>query len=126
MPSPDNPTCILAVFAKPPLPGRTKLRLAKKIGHEKTAALSSAMLYDILCEAKELTDAKVILFYSPDACVSDFNDSIPNRKIFFEVQKGKCLGKRLKFHLQVLMLIMLKTLINWQISYKKILEKRLH
>ena len=51
---------IICIFAKPPVPGKTKSRLAEQVGKKNAADLSRAMLLDILEEAKRINEKLVL------------------------------------------------------------------
>ena len=55
----------IAIFAKPPIAGVTKGRLAADIGNELAAELSGAMLYDITYESTCVKNSKTVIFYPP-------------------------------------------------------------
>jgi uncharacterized protein len=83
---------IICIFAKPPVPGKTKSRLAKVIGDEFAADLSRAMLLDIIEQTKLVQYSKIVLFYPPDSDPSllKFVGDYPLFK-----QNGSNLGERL-------------------------------
>ncbi len=51
----------ICIFARPPLPGRTKARLAAELGPEAAAAIARALLADTLAAARAVPDARVVL-----------------------------------------------------------------
>ncbi len=55
------PDLVIALFAKPPVPGRVKTRLAVHIGAERAAALAAAMLRDAWTAASGVPGAAVVL-----------------------------------------------------------------
>ena len=64
-------TNYLVLFAKPPLSGMAKARLAAELGVEAAALIASALLADtlVLCESvifDDLTAPKLVLAYSED------------------------------------------------------------
>ena len=60
---------VIAVFARAPIPGQTKTRLARVIGNEAAAELSLAMLSDTLAlarrAARDWGNCEVVLAYTP-------------------------------------------------------------
>jgi len=90
----------ILIFAKPPIPGKTKSRLAKVIGKIPAAELSEALLIDIIEEISRISNISISLFYPPEFSQNDYAFlSIYN--INFIPQKGSCLGDRIQnaFHL---------------------------
>ncbi|PCJ55479.1 MAG: hypothetical protein COA79_20480 [Planctomycetota bacterium] len=85
---------IICIFAKPPLPGRTKSRLAASVGNIEAAELSEIMLQCLIRESENSIADEVILWGSPESCVDDFN-RIDFGKATFEVQNGNDLGARM-------------------------------
>jgi rSAM/selenodomain-associated transferase 1 len=83
----------IAIFAKPPLPGHTKSRLAADTSDEFAADLSAAMLTDLLCEAKQ-TDADTLLFHPPEHQPADFG-GIERLADMTIAQDGNDLGERM-------------------------------
>ena len=84
---------VICIFAKPPIPGRTKSRLAKDIGDQAAAALSEALLRDIINICLE-ENSQTYLFYPPNSKPNDFGD-ILNPEVKLEVQEGHDLGERM-------------------------------
>lgn len=60
---PDHPaaTTALIIFAKPPIAGLSKTRLATHLGHERAAKLAAAFLRDTVATARRLANVKLIL-----------------------------------------------------------------
>ena len=59
------PTESLVVFAKTPIPGQVKTRLAHAIGDASAARLAEAFLLDILEAARSLRNRSVLVAFSP-------------------------------------------------------------
>lgn len=53
----------LIIFAREPLPGTVKTRLAATIGNEVSAELYQAMLLDVLEASRKLTDVETVIFW---------------------------------------------------------------
>lgn len=56
----------LIVFAREPLPGRVKTRLASKIGNDAAAELYETMLRDVIETARRLTGVEVFVYWACD------------------------------------------------------------
>jgi rSAM/selenodomain-associated transferase 1 len=84
----------ICLYAKPPIPGRTKTRLAREIGKEEAAALSCAMLLDLYHQAIHVPHAQVSLWHPPDSCPEEFAYLMPCN-ISFHSQHGTNLGERM-------------------------------
>src|SRR5205807_2358844 len=57
---PPRVTATICVFARPPVPGRTKTRLIPKLGADAAADLASAMLQDVWRTAGKLGVSRVL------------------------------------------------------------------
>lgn len=88
-----NTNCI-AIFAKPPIAGRTKARLAASIGEERAAELSEAMLIDLVDESARV-GASTFLFYPPDSKPEEYPRRL-HETVTFARQEGSDLGHRLE------------------------------
>jgi len=53
----------LIIFAREPVPGRVKTRLAKNIGDQAAADLYAAMLGDVINIASSLNDVRIFIFW---------------------------------------------------------------
>lgn len=85
---------IICIFAKPPLAGKTKSRLAKAIGPTAAAELSAAMLKDIITQSTAVSNAELFIAYPPQSNPDDFSTvHIPG--INYIVQCGDNLGERM-------------------------------
>lgn len=54
---------VLIVFAREPLPGSVKTRLAASIGNHAAVDLYETMLQDVLKTARQLTDIEIVVFW---------------------------------------------------------------
>ncbi len=91
-------TNYLVLFAKPPLSGMAKTRLATELGVEAAALIASALLADTLalCESvifDDLTAPKLVLAYSEDR---DWFASAVSKRWSLLSQEGEDLGQRLE------------------------------
>ena len=84
----------ICLFSKPPIPGRTKTRLAKAIGTEAAARLTGAMLQDICAVILQVKHAVPQLWYPPDTSPKDFERVVPS-EFTFHPQRGTNLGERM-------------------------------
>lgn len=85
---------IICIFAKPPLPGKTKSRLAKSFSNESAAELSQIMLQSLIKQSLKSCANQVVLWGSPDSSLEQFK-SIDFQSIKFENQFGSDLGERM-------------------------------
>lgn len=91
--NPDNHRCIL-LFAKSPVKGRVKTRLAAEIGEELAMALYKCFVEDVFDLVEGVGVSLRLLFHPPDA-KADFRDWLGERD-FFRPQAGDDLGERMK------------------------------
>lgn len=83
----------LIIFAREPVPGEVKTRLAASIGNQAAAELYSAMLQDVLQAVSALHDITPIIFWA--------NKTIPQQTVRFNryfqsrLQSGNDLGERM-------------------------------
>ena len=66
-----NNSSVLAIFARAPVVGKVKTRLAQTVGHERATELYRAMLQDVLSGAQQACGVssfafEIVVFYSPD------------------------------------------------------------
>jgi len=87
--------CVVIVFAKSPLPGKVKTRLAKDIGTRNAVRIYKNMLYALLQNLTSQNEIKVELWCSPDIkhpflrkCARDFD-------IVLKKQTGCDLGMKM-------------------------------
>lgn len=74
-----RPTDALVVFAKAPVAGEVKTRLARSLGHPAAARLAEAFLLDILDGARSLQDRRPVVAFSP-----------PESEHWFRAHAGTC------------------------------------
>ena len=91
---------IICLFAKPPVAGRTKRRLAAGIGDAAAADLSRAMLQDMCDCILDVDNAEPQLWTVPDAVPEDFNDGLVPDRFTFQRQHGNDLGERMAFTME--------------------------
>ena len=92
----------LCIYAKPPIAGQTKSRLAKSIGTEAAAALAKAQLIDICHEVIDAPDTEVFLWHPPGAHPDQYRDFLPPG-IGFAQQVGESLGDRMRHSIQTML-----------------------
>lgn len=86
----------ICIFAKPPIAGRTKSRLAKSIGNHEAAELSKAMLLDLVTEALLVQDTQVSIWFPPNSKKDEFpSELIDNSLLDWFSQSGEDLGERM-------------------------------
>ncbi|MCF6174765.1 MAG: TIGR04282 family arsenosugar biosynthesis glycosyltransferase [Victivallaceae bacterium] len=85
---------IICLFAKPPLAGMTKSRLAKTIGSTAAAELSAAMLKDIITQCMAVMDTEIFIAYPPQSTPDDFS-TVHKTGLNYIVQQGNNLGERM-------------------------------
>ena len=85
---------ILCIFAKPPIPGKTKKRLAVSIGSLAAAELSQIMLNYILNESRASSADQIFLYIPIDCTRSDFVE-IDCRNVIVQHQIGCDLGEKM-------------------------------
>ncbi|MCJ8330138.1 MAG: glycosyltransferase [Lentisphaeria bacterium] len=85
---------ILCLYAKAPVAGKSKTRLAQDIGNDMAAEIARAMLQDILTITESLDNITVQLWSPPNTKVADYNMDFPDEMLFY-TQEGKDLGERM-------------------------------
>lgn len=85
---------ILCIFAKPPIPGKTKKRLAESIGDEAAANLSKIMLNILIGEGKTSIADEFFLYIPNEYSTEDFK-GIDISGIKIRYQKGDSLGEKM-------------------------------
>lgn len=86
--------CRILVFAKAPVPGRVKTRLAPLLGSEGAAALARSMFEKTCVEASAVRDAEVEVCVSPEPTHPDWTGVLP-AEIATSAQGEGDLGERL-------------------------------
>lgn len=90
-----NDQCLLIVFAKAPVPGQAKTRLAPAIGFDAAARLAGVMLANTLHNAVASRIGPVELCCAPDTGHAQFQQAAGSGVIISE-QGGGDLGKRME------------------------------
>ncbi len=85
---------VLALFAKQPVPGRVKTRLAPPFSLEQAASLYEAMLADILDQHSKTDGCDRVLWHEPAAAADWFQRAIP-RGYRLLPQRGADLAERM-------------------------------
>lgn len=83
----------LIIFAKEPVPGRVKTRLARDVGEQAAAELYSAMLDDVMAKAALLEDVRLLVFWATKEGEFPLFPAIPRLEMF--EQHGADLGERM-------------------------------
>ena len=91
----------IGVFAKAPVPGKTKTRLARVIGDEAAAALHVAFLWDTLALATQVTEC--VLFSAGDDDHPVLRDAAKHFGLRQVPQEGSDLGHRMMNAIDVLL-----------------------
>lgn len=90
-----KPDCALIVFAKAPVPGYAKTRLARVLGDEAAARLAARMLTETLLRAVEAGIGPVELCCAPDDAHPAFRQAASGHGIHLTVQGHGDLGARM-------------------------------
>lgn len=85
----------LRVFAKAPVPGRVKTRLAGALGKKRAAALYDDLLQRTLATAVAANIGPVTLFCTPDSSHPRFEQLAANHSVDLAEQCGADLGARM-------------------------------
>lgn len=83
----------LIIFAREPLPGKVKTRLALDLGDQAAAELYAAMLGDVLEQAAALDHVRPLLFWSLETASMPCYPAFPHLQMF--EQHGTTLGDRM-------------------------------
>jgi uncharacterized protein len=83
----------LIVFAREPVPGTVKTRLAASIGAPAASELYAAMLADVLERAVSLADVRVLVFWAQEGEILPRYPDYPQLEMFR--QSGTTLGERM-------------------------------
>ncbi len=84
----------ICLYAKPPVAGETKSRLAKKIGGVAAAELAGAMIKDVCAAVLEVSEAIPQLWIPPDCTQELFHGYAPS-EFTVHRQRGNDLGERM-------------------------------
>lgn len=87
--------CTILIFAKAPVPGFAKTRLARLIGEESAAALAARMLDHTVAAAVAAEVGPVQLCCAPDTTHAAFTDAMRNHGVSLVEQGDGDLGTRL-------------------------------
>jgi len=85
----------ILIFAKAPVPGKVKTRLAAAIGAERAAALHARLARRTLQTALAANIGSVVLCCAPDCSHSFFQNLADEFGVNLEVQRGADLGERM-------------------------------
>ncbi|MFI5314243.1 MAG: TIGR04282 family arsenosugar biosynthesis glycosyltransferase [Myxococcota bacterium] len=86
---------VLALFAKAPVPGFAKTRLAPPLTPERAAAFYEAMLLDILDQHASVSDCELALWFTPDGAAEWFAAHAP--AVYRRLpQRGRDLAERMR------------------------------
>jgi len=83
----------LIVFAREPIPGRTKTRLCPPLDGDTAAALYECFLRDTLDRARQLPAIQPVVAYTPETAGPFFAALAPD--IMARPQRGESLGERM-------------------------------
>jgi len=84
----------LLIFAKQPLPGKVKTRLAPPFTFQAAADIYGCMLSDTLVKVAEMSGVERLLFFEPSCGAAGFfRENFPGIRVF--PQQGNGLGERL-------------------------------
>ncbi len=83
----------LIIFAREPVPGKVKTRLAREVGKQCAAELYSAMIEDVLANAASLDGVQPLLFWALDSAEMPADPVIPGLRML--EQHGTTLGERM-------------------------------
>jgi hypothetical protein len=86
---------VLALFAKAPVPGFVKTRLAPEVSPERAAALYEAMLLDVLDQHASVSDCELALWFTPDTSADWFAAHAPPAYRRLQ-QRGRDLAERMR------------------------------
>jgi rSAM/selenodomain-associated transferase 1 len=90
-----NRDCTILIFAKAPVPGFAKTRLARRIGEESAAALAARMLDHTVATAVAADVGPVQLCCAPDTAHTAFEKAMRNHGVSLVEQGEGDLGVRL-------------------------------
>ena len=84
---------VLGIFAKQPVPGAVKTRLARQTTPERASAVAAALLTDVLDRTSGVRADRVIAFAPPQALV--WFTAVARGRFSLEPQADGDLGRRL-------------------------------
>lgn len=90
-----NDTCLLIVFAKAPVPGLAKTRLARSIGMDAAASLAGRMLTHTLASAVASNIGPIELCCAPDVTHEQFQLAAASGAVDLSAQGDGDLGERM-------------------------------
>lgn len=91
-----RPEAAVAVFAKAPVPGAVKTRLAGVLGPDAAASLHAGLVRHALSTARHARIGPVTLWCQPDASHSFFERCAAEFAVRLEAQQGADLGERMR------------------------------
>jgi len=83
----------LIIFAREPVPGKVKTRLARDVGEQEAAELYAAMLADVLEKAVSLDDVRPLVFRALETGILPDGPEFPGLEML--EQQGADLGERM-------------------------------
>jgi len=86
---------LLGIFAKQPVPGRVKTRLADAVGPERTARLYSAFITDIAARFRSLADRRFLCYAPDDRQAVNYFSEISRTDYQLWLQPDLSLGERM-------------------------------
>ncbi|MBX2869351.1 MAG: TIGR04282 family arsenosugar biosynthesis glycosyltransferase [Acidiferrobacterales bacterium] len=93
---PDNHLFPLYLFAKEPVAGQVKTRLASKLGHDDCAQLAEQMLRQSAEQVGEHWQGRWVLCVTPTVEAPLFRQMIDEHQCEIHLQRGQDLGDRLR------------------------------
>lgn len=84
----------LIIFAREPVPGKVKTRLARDVGEQAAAELYAAMLADVLEKAVSLDDVRLLVFWALETGILPDGPEFQGLEML--EQQGADLGERMK------------------------------
>jgi rSAM/selenodomain-associated transferase 1 len=84
----------LIIFAREPVAGKVKTRLALDIGIKAAADIYTAMLRDTISKASQLEDIRVMIFWAAENDILPALPDLPRVEMF--LQRGTNLGQRME------------------------------
>ncbi len=94
------PEARLLIFAKAPIPGQCKTRLASVLTGEQAAMLQSRLIRHTVLQQVERALCPIELWCSPDSDHGVFHDLAAGHGVALRVQQGNDLGERMVYAMQ--------------------------